>query len=441
LSILQINPKNYSGYYYFVEKRLPRMAVMLIFLAISPALAVGQSLPHAHSELFRSDEITFDMMVSAAMQQSSESLLLASKRNQADAYAGASDGILPGQYTWRAQVFDDGATENQGIRETEMGIDIGLWRRGERNAARMLSTSYGKRVELFDRYLLWLSSGRVRQALAALNDADNVLTGEQEIAENLKAIEDVVLAMLTEGAVAEAELLRVQAEVLDQELRILDAEAALVDAERNYQMVTGLAIRPLENLVEPLPHFGNEFSQLEVAEDHPLLQMLRQEVEVFKGGAERIRFNARNRSTISVGVRREEIGAMAPITDTLSIGISIPLGGMRQSRPLVEDALGVAADAEVSLHQAQRSLQSSLHEAANELDVITEALSVNSRRKALAERRVAMTLAAFDEGEASLEDVLRVRRALSSIDRETNSLEAEKFRRIGEFRQAQGDSL
>ncbi len=67
------------------------------------------------------------------------------------------------------------------------------------NAARMLSTSYGKRVELFDRYLLWLSSGRVRQALAALNDADNVLTGEQEIAENLKAIEDVVLAMLTEG--------------------------------------------------------------------------------------------------------------------------------------------------------------------------------------------------------------------------------------------------
>ncbi len=42
-----------------------------------------------------------------------------------------------------------------------------------------------------------------------------------------------------------------------------------------------------------------------------------------------------------------------------------------------------------------------------ELDVITEALSVNSRRKALAERRVAMTLAAFDEGEASLEDVLR----------------------------------
>lgn len=275
MSILQINPKKYSGYYYFVEKRLPRMAVMLIFLAISPALAVGQSLPHAHSELFRSDEITFDMMVSAAMQQSSESLLLASKRNQADAYAGASDGILPGQYAWRAQVFDDGATENQGIRETEMGIDIGLWRRGERNAARMLSTSYGKRVELFDRYLLWLSSGRVRQALAALNDADNAVTGEREIAENLKAIEDVVLAMLTEGAVAEAELLRVQAEVLDQELRILDAEAALVDAERNYQMVTGLAIRPLENLVEPLPHFGNEFSQLEVAEDHPLLQMLR----------------------------------------------------------------------------------------------------------------------------------------------------------------------
>jgi hypothetical protein len=52
-----------------------------------------------------------------------------------------------------------------------------------------------------------------------------------------------------------------------------------------------------------------------------------------------------------------------------------------------------------------------------------------------------MTLAAFEEGEVNLEEVLRVRRALSSIDREINSLEAEKIRRVGEYRQAQGDTL
>ena len=180
---------------------------------------------------------------------------------------------------------------------------------------------------------------------------------------------------------------------------------------------------------------------MDVARDHPLLQMLNQKVEISKGGAERIRFNARNRTTVSVGVRREEAGAMVPNTDTVSIGISVPLGGKRQSRPQVENALSVAADAEVSLHQARRSLQSSLHEAAHQLSVITEALSLNSRRKTLAERRVAMTLAAFEEGEVNLEEVLRVRRALSSIDREINSLEAEKIRRVGEYRQAQGDTL
>ena len=338
-------------------------------------------------------------------------------------------------------MFDDGATDKRGIRETEMGIDIGLWRRGEKNAAKLLSASYGNRVEVFDRYLRWLSSGRVRQALAELGDADNAFAGEQEIAENLNAIVDVVSALLSEGAVAEADFLRVQAEVLDQEIRVLDAEAALVDAERNYQLITGLALRPSTNLVEAMPYLEREDSHLDVAQDHPLLLMLNQKVEISKGGAERIRFNARNRTTVSVGVRREEAGAMVPNTDTVSIGISVPLGGKRQSRPLVEDALSVAADAEVSLHQAQRSLQLSLHEAAHQLSVITEALSLNSRRKALAERRVAMTLAAFEEGEVDLEEVLRVRRALSSIDREINSLEAEKIRRVGEYRQAQGDPL
>ncbi len=33
------------------------------------------------------------------------------------------------------------------IRETGNGIDIGLWRRGEKNAAKLLSASYGNRVE------------------------------------------------------------------------------------------------------------------------------------------------------------------------------------------------------------------------------------------------------------------------------------------------------
>jgi cobalt-zinc-cadmium efflux system outer membrane protein len=441
LSILSISPKKHSVHLHFIKKSLSHVSVLLILLAISPAMTLGQSEVHTHEELARSDELTFDILVSAAMEQSSEMLSLASIKNQAEAYADASDGILPGQYTWRALVFDDGATDKRGIRETEMGIDIGLWRRGEKSAAKLLSASYGNRVDVFDRYLRWLSSGRVRQALAELGDADNAFAGEQEITENLNAIVDVVSALLSEGAVAEADLLRVQAEVLDQEIRVLDAQAALVDAERNYQLITGLALRPSTNLVEPVPYLGREDSHLDVARDHPLLQMLNQKVEISKGGAERIRFNARNRTTVSVGVRREEAGAMVPNTDTVSIGISVPLGGKRQSRPQVEDALSVAADAELSLHQARRSLQSSLHEAAHQLSVITEALSLNSRRKTLAERRVAMTLAAFEEGEVNLEEVLRVRRALSSIDREINSLEAEKIRRVGEYRQAQGDTL
>ena len=441
VSIPPVNSKNYSARLFSIEKHLPRVVVVLLALALSPVMVFGQSEIHTHAALARSDELTFDMLVSAAMEHSSELLSLASMQSQADAYADASTGVLPGQYTWRALVFDDGITDKQGVRETEMGIDIGLWRYGEKSAAKMLSVSYGKRVEVFDRYLRWLSSGRVRQALAGLNDADNSLAGEIEIADNLKAIEDVVSTLLVEGVVAEAELLRVQAESLEQELRVLDARAALVDAERYYQIVTGFAIRPSVNLTEPSPQFASETSELEVTSDHPLLNMLSQEVEVYKGGAKRIQYNARNRTTLSVGVRREEVGATTPNSDTLSIGISVPLGGNRQSRPQVEDALGLATDAEVSLHQARRSLQLSLHEAAHQLGVITEALSVNGRRKALAERRVEMTLAAFEEGEADLEEMLRVRRALSSIDRELNSLQAEKLRRVGEFRQAKGDLL
>ena len=103
---------------------------------------------------------------------------------------------------------------------------------GERQAAESLSISYGKRAAVFDDYLRWISSGRVRQVLATLNKADNALAREREIAESLQEIISVVEMQLAEGEIAESELLRVQAESLEQQLRVIDAEAEVVDAER-----------------------------------------------------------------------------------------------------------------------------------------------------------------------------------------------------------------
>lgn len=413
-------------------------ALFLLFFLFIAGPSSGQPTEHSHSSLIRNNSLNFDLLVSAAVERSSERLLRASRQNQAGAYEAASNGLLPGQYTLQASMFDDGITGNQNIRETEIGVQIGLWRMGERQAAESLSTSYGKRAAVFDDYLRWISSGRVRQVLATLNKADNALAREREIAESLQEIISVVEMQLAEGEIAESELLRVQAESLEQQLRVIDAEAEVVDAERNYQIITGFSVRPLTKLLEPSLHVTSDIADLEVAVSHPLLQMLMQEVEIAKRGAKQLSFTARSRSTLSIGARREQAGVMTPNSDTLSVGFSVPIGGRRQVRPQVENALGDAANAEVAMHRAQRGLEQSLHEAAHQLVVVSEAMEINANQRSVAERRVAMTISAFEEAEVSLEELLRVRRGLATIGREADALEAEKIKLISEYLQAQG---
>ncbi|MDO7640150.1 MAG: hypothetical protein MUQ61_05735, partial [OM182 bacterium] len=145
---------------------LSSFALVLLTVLFIAGPSSGQPADHSHLSLIRNDSLTFDLLVSAAVERSSERLLRASRQNQASAYEAASDGLLPGQYTLQASMFDDGITGNQNIRETEIGVQIGLWRLGERHAAESLSTSYDKRAAVFDDYLRWISSGRVRQVLA-----------------------------------------------------------------------------------------------------------------------------------------------------------------------------------------------------------------------------------------------------------------------------------
>jgi hypothetical protein len=129
---------------------------------------------------------------------------------------------------------------------------------------------------------------------------------------------------------------------------------------------------------------------------------------------------------------------MTPNSDTLSVGFSVPIGGRRQVRPQVENALSDAANAEVAMHRAQRGLEQSLHEAAHQLVVVSEAMEINANQRSVAERRVAMTISAFEEAEVGLEELLRVRRGLATIGREADALEAEKIKLTSEYLQAQG---
>jgi len=402
-------------------------------LSVVANVALGAHAHDEDAELAVSNSLTLAEVVIAARDYAPEVLLKAAQSDQAEAYAELARGLVPGRINWQASYLSDAWNNNKGISETEFGVEVGLWRLRERQITNALGQAYGQRVDDFEIYLHWLASGRVRSVLATIAGAQQALAREEALSEKLEEIRQSVEKIVSAGELADIELLRLEQEIFEQQLAVLTASSLLIDAQREYRVVTGLEILPASYAEEQVAEIDT------IPSTHPLLRLLASEVEIAKRDSRRLALSSREHSTINLGIRREKTGDMLPSVDTLGFGVTIPLGGKRQSLPVVADARAEATRAEVELINRKRDLERELHEAEHELGVNSEARGISSARVALAERRVAMSLAAFDEAEMDLEQVLRVRLELVEVARAHDALLQEQRSLIARYNQAVGE--
>lgn len=410
-------------------------------LLIISASASSQPAEHLHEELTLSDSLSLSQIISATVEHSSESLLRGAKREQANALESLSRGVIPGQASWQLSLLDDRFSDNLGVQEIEMGIQLALWHRNERAVTGALSKTAGQRAQAYSHYLRWLSAGRVRQALEELASA---MLGVDRAKDNLAiltSITEMVEKQVQAGELPLADSLRVEAEALEFELALFDAQAELVDAERNYASITGLSVRPAEIAAEALsPQQSFSEAQNLITLAHPLLNLLSLDASFANGKAERAAFTSRNRTTISLGGRREKAGAMVPTSDTVGIGISVPIGGKKLSRPAVVAAKETAVEAEIALQRARRNLDKEYHEIEHERFITAEAITLTESRKNLAQKRLDMALVAFEEAETDIEQLLRIRRHLNEISRELDTYRLKQNTLIARVNQVLGEA-
>lgn len=393
---------------------------------------------HEHATLARSAELTLAEIVSAATFNAPEALMSAARERQTRAYADLADGLTPGVMSWQSSLLDDGFTDKLGVQEIETGLQIGLWRRGEREGVAALAASHSAQSRATQNYLTWLSAGRVRALVSQLQLADAQLARERATAASLDAIAATVAQLVAGGELAEFESLRIEAEQLEQALAVVDAEAAVVDVERDYFVVTGLNVRPAQRLTESVASIEEAEAALADTQHHPLLALLALEQTLAQANAEREAANSISRSTLSLGVRRERAGNLQPTNDTLGIGITLPLGGRRLASATAADAHVQTTQAAVALRKTQRELQQQRHEAEHALSVNREALELSDVRQALAQRRLAMAVAAFEGAESDLESLLRVRRQVDAVERDAEALLLQREALIAQYNQAVG---
>ena len=402
---------------------------LLLVATLAPSAGSAQI---DHQPLSRSASLTYEQVLDSALQNAPEQLAAESRRTQADRYSEFASSWFSGAPTLEASYIDDSPMSSVGLRELEAGLQFSLWRPGERGQTRELGQNYQLVFDAWQGNLELEVAGKLRKTLADIELADAMLEIENSAATLTEDLLSLTQSLYTAGEVSRLDVMQAETLHLEQQNKLFDAEAALVDAEREYEILTGLSMRPAALFRE------QQSDREEITPSHPLMHFIQANLQVARSRVNLVKREATGSPTLGFGVRRERGGRSDEYIDSLGLSFSIPLGKSAATGAAVSDARRDEAELEVALQRSRLMLDQRMHEAERQLFVARQQLTVSSNRAELAEQRLQMARAAYELGETDLLSVSIALQDSLRASQEFRELELREQRLISEYNQSLG---
>jgi|TARA_R110000787_G_scaffold190672_1_gene302119 outer membrane protein TolC len=402
---------------------------ILVALMTTPHLH-AQELDHA--PLSTTENLNFTTLLEQTLAHAPEALETKARIEEAQAMVELGESWIAGRPSAQVDYIDDQMLSDRGERELTYGITLPLWRSGERNTMQARGQQYNAQVAAWQEAFTLNMAGRLRQVLADMQDADTLLATEQQATADARQLLSIAESLHVAGETARRDVLQAQTLLLAQQRNELAAEAARVDAERNYQMLTGLNIRPEK------PHIETLQTTDEISPEHPLLQLLRSDIDLAAAEIDKTELDALGNPTLSIGSRRQRAGNQDDYQDALALSVTIPFGGRAHVNASTSSARRNKVDADVRYLNTFRELNLQLHEIAHELFTLNESMPLSKEQAQLARQQWEMAKTAFVTGET---DISQVVIALQQSRRSARDLEVITLRHarlITEFNQIVG---
>ncbi len=392
---------------FLTRKRVTGLCLALVLGGVVPLGMSAEPLAitnHAdlHEPLPRSEQMTLLSVFEQAINQAPESLLQQSSAQQAQAMQALARRWIVGAPAWQTSMIDDRLQTDQGVRELETGIAFDLWRPGERRNALAMGDAWEQRSAAWQQWLQWLIAGRLRSALADMEQADLALRTSDQVAADALRLLETTRRMQAAGAASELDVMQAESLWLQRSREQMDADAARVDAEREWQVLTGLSLRPAA------PH-RESLSPLEtIPADHPLLALRQSELAVSDAAVLQAEREARGSPSVSVGLRRERGDWQQPYINSAAVTVSIPFSTRAVVDAAGSEARAARSAADVARLQDLRELTARLHEVKHELSTVADALPLAEREHTISQRQQQMAETAFETGELELPQVILI---------------------------------
>jgi cobalt-zinc-cadmium efflux system outer membrane protein len=386
---------------------------------------------HLHTPVETSANLAWPELIETTLENFPHYIELAAHEEEANALVDRSQSLFADRPRIVVRYQSDRPWDNVKLREKELGVELPLWRLGERRAAASLGTAALDGSTAAAIALRHQVIGMLRNSLWDIERATNELAIARDAAGIAGELQAAIDGRYSTGEIPLSDTLLFRSTVMEREAAVIEAEALLVDAERAYQSLTGLNLKPAE-FAEPLT------AREDFDDSHPLLRLADSEVQRARADVELTRRSSKGSPTLTIGPVDQQDAFSNYSARSINVSLSMPFGGRAHATTATAESSWTATRAEADRRQLLRELDLEHHEALHTLLVVEESLELARQRAELATRSFSMSERAFAEGEISVLELLRAEEIVLATHREVAGLEVERQRSIAQINQAIG---
>lgn len=398
--------------------------------AATPPTMTDHHAEEAQSRPRYDDHLSLADAVASALALAPGREVPVARQDEADALKARAGSLISDVPELSLRHHTDGLNGNRGLREWEGGVNLPLWRLGERAAAaRVAEDAYGQ-ASTENGHLRWQFAGEVREALWTVKLADARVDLATRARDSARSLLTDAEARIRAGELAARERLGARTILLERENERERAAVDLADAMVRWRVLTGLDKLPgksVETQVAPTPE----------ERDTPELQNARSTLARYNDERDLTRKGGAGAPRLLV-TARSETDIFGVNADALGLQLSLPFGGKAQRGVKLAQAQLNVARAQRDVEDLGRMQELARHEASHELHAAKVALANADERRTLASDEHGLAVKAFRVGEMDLAErlIIEARAQQAQADATLRRLEME--RAIARYNQISG---
>jgi len=352
------------------------------------------------------------------------------RRREARALHQQAEAFLPANPSVDLAHYNDALATGEGNREWDAGVEIPIWKPGQRDARRSYARKTGAVAGAARGSVRLQAAGEVRTRLWALGLQRNRVALARRELKTARTLAQKVRRRMELGDLARTDLLLARERVVEKQTALEEQRGHLRVLRAAYRRVTGLDRVPGQWREKRAPEAPQPA-------DNPALSKARREVARLRAKVRWAGEEATASPSLTLGARRERAAGGTTI-DSLLAAVHVPIGLSPQRQAEQAPVRMELAQAQSRLDRLRREVRGSLEEARQGITTARRTLRQARQREKLARHNLTLARKAFDAGEYDLIDLIKIQDKFAAARRDRAQRKLEVHRAVARYNQAAG---